>query len=37
MLPPRSELEIVLFWIAGTVIMILPGAVPIYASHFHLW
>jgi hypothetical protein len=34
---PPSELEIFLFWTVGIVIMILSGAVAIYATHHHLW
>jgi hypothetical protein len=32
-----SELEVVLFWIVGTVVTISSGGVAIYASQFHLW
>jgi hypothetical protein len=32
-----SQLEIVLFWIAGIVITILSGGVAIYASYHHRW
>jgi hypothetical protein len=34
---PPSELEVVLFWIVGTVVTISSGGVAIYASQFHLW
>jgi hypothetical protein len=37
MLPPPSQLEIVLFWLTGVVIALLSGGVAIYASRFHLW
>jgi hypothetical protein len=36
-MPPPSQLEIAVFWIAGIVITILSGGVAVYASHFHLW
>jgi cytochrome c-type biogenesis protein CcmH/NrfF len=34
---PPSQLEVVLFWASGIVIMMISGGVAIYASHFHLW
>jgi hypothetical protein len=36
-MPPPSDFEVVLFWIAGILIMTASGAVAIYASHHHLW
>jgi hypothetical protein len=36
MLPPPSELEIVLFWITGIVIALFSGGLAISASHYHL-
>jgi hypothetical protein len=36
-MPPPTQFEVFLFWIAGTVIMILSGGIAIYSSHFHLW
>jgi hypothetical protein len=36
-MPPPSRLELFFFWTTGVAIMILSGAVAIYASHFHLW
>jgi CspA family cold shock protein len=33
---PPSQLEVVLFWIAGTVVTIASGGVAIYADHYHL-
>jgi hypothetical protein len=37
MLPPPSQLEVVVFWVAGIAITILSGGVAICASHHHLW
>ena len=36
-MPPPGKLEVFLFWAVGIVVMILSGAVAIYASHLHLW
>jgi hypothetical protein len=36
-LGPPSQLEVVLFWIVGTVVTIASGGVAIYADHYHLW
>jgi hypothetical protein len=36
-MPPPGKVEVLLFWASGIVVMILSGAVAIYASHFHLW
>jgi hypothetical protein len=36
-MPPPGKLEIFIFWALGIVVMILSGAVAIYASHLHLW
>jgi hypothetical protein len=36
-MPPPGKVEILLFWALGIVVMILSGAVAIYASHLHLW
>jgi hypothetical protein len=36
-MPPPGKLEVFLFWASGIVVMILSGAVAIYASHLHLW
>jgi Phage integrase family len=32
-----GKVEVLLFWAFGIVVMILSGAVAIYASHLHLW
>jgi hypothetical protein len=34
---PPGKLEVFLFWALGIVVMVLSGAVAIYATHFHLW
>jgi hypothetical protein len=36
-MPPPGKVEVLLFWALGIVVMILSGAVAIYASHLHLW
>jgi hypothetical protein len=36
-MPPPSKTEFFVFWTVGVVIVILSGAVAIYASHMHLW
>jgi hypothetical protein len=36
-MPPPDKVEVLLFWASGIVVMILSGAVAIYASHLHLW
>jgi hypothetical protein len=36
-LNPPSQLEVVFFWIVGTVVTIASGGVAIYADHYHLW
>ena len=36
-MPPPGKLEFFLFWALGILVMILSGAVAIYASHLHLW
>jgi hypothetical protein len=32
-----GKVEVLLFWESGIVVMILSGAVAIYASYLHLW
>jgi hypothetical protein len=36
-MPQPGKLEVFLFWAVGIVVMILSGAVAIYASHLDLW
>jgi hypothetical protein len=35
-MPPPGKVEVLLFWALGIVVMILSGAVAIYASHLHV-
>jgi hypothetical protein len=36
-MPPPGKIEFFLFWAVGIVVMILSGAVAIYATLLHLW